>query len=54
VTYLFYTVMGMYNQLFLVYVVLLSTSFFAFLLSLLPFDAAEVSAFSVKSYPFGL
>lgn len=34
VTYLFYTVMSMYNQLFLVYVLLMGTSFYAFLLTL--------------------
>ena len=34
VTYLFYTVMGMYNVLFLGYVLLLSASFFAFALTM--------------------
>ena len=34
VTYLFYLVMGMYNPLFLVYTLLLGTSFFAFSLTL--------------------
>ncbi|MBN1541189.1 hypothetical protein JW992_03515 [candidate division KSB1 bacterium] len=34
VTYLFYTAMGMYNALFLVYVLLLACSFFALLLSI--------------------
>jgi len=38
VTYLFYTVMGMYNQLFLVYVALMGASFYAFILTLLSFD----------------
>jgi hypothetical protein len=38
VTYLFYTVMGMYNQLFLVYVTLMGTSFYGFLLTLLSFE----------------
>jgi hypothetical protein len=38
VTYLFYTVMGMYNQLFLVYVALMGCSFFGFVLTLLSFD----------------
>ncbi|WP_181885010.1 hypothetical protein [Pontibacter diazotrophicus] len=37
VTYLFYMVMGMYNALFLAYVILLASSFFAFLLSLRAF-----------------
>ncbi len=35
VTYLFYLVMGMYNPLYLVYVFLLGTSFFAFSLTML-------------------
>lgn len=38
VTYLFYLVMGMYNLLFLAYVVLLSVSFFAFAQVLLSFN----------------
>jgi len=38
VTYLFYLVMGMYNQLFLVYTALLGTSFFAFTTTLFSFD----------------
>ena len=38
VTYLFYTAMGMYNALFLVYVTLLGLSFFALLTTLLSVD----------------
>jgi hypothetical protein len=38
VTYLFYLVMGMYNALFLVYVFLLCTSFFSFILMLRSFN----------------
>lgn len=38
VTYLFYLVMGMYNVLFLVYVTLLGTTFFAFAQTLLSFN----------------
>lgn len=38
VTYLFYLVIGMYNELFLVYVTLLGTTFFAFAQTLLSFD----------------
>lgn len=38
VTYLFYLVMGMYNVLFLAYVVLLGSSFFAFSLCLMSFE----------------
>ena len=37
-TYLFYTAMAMYNELFLAYVVLLSCSFFALILNLISFD----------------
>jgi hypothetical protein len=37
-TYLFYTAMAMYNELFLAYVVILSCSLFALLLNLLSFD----------------
>jgi hypothetical protein len=38
VTYLFYTVMAMYNQMFLVYVLLMGASFYAFLLTIFSFD----------------
>ncbi len=37
-TYLFYTAMAMYNEMFLAYVVLLSCSLFALLLNLISFD----------------
>jgi len=37
-TYLFYLIMGMYNELFLVYAILMGTSFFALVLLLLSFD----------------
>jgi hypothetical protein len=43
VTYLFYLAMGMYNVLFLVYVLLLGISFFAFLLSLFSFNEHTLS-----------
>jgi hypothetical protein len=42
VTYLFYLVMGMYNVLFLVYVILLGSSFFAFALCMMSFDIATL------------
>ena len=42
VTYLFYLVMAMYNVLFLAYVVLLGSSFFAFSLCLMSFDIANL------------
>lgn len=42
VTYLFYTAMGMYNELFLVYVTLLGLSFFALLATLLSVEPASL------------
>ncbi|MEP0821934.1 MAG: hypothetical protein HRF44_03715 [Ignavibacterium sp.] len=42
VTYLFYLMMGMYNAMFLVYAVLLSSSFFALFLTLMSFDPTEL------------
>jgi hypothetical protein len=42
VTYLFYTAMGMYNYLFLVYVSLLCLSFFAFFFSLLSYNYSRL------------
>jgi len=38
VTYLFYTVMGMYNRMFLAYVILTGFSFYAFILQLISVD----------------
>jgi len=43
VTYLFYTSMGMYNELFLVYVALLGLSFFTLLNTLLSFDLPRLA-----------
>lgn len=42
VTYLFYTVMGMYNSMFLVYVTLMSASFYAFVLTLLNIELSSL------------
>ena len=42
VTYLFYTVMGMYNKMFLVYVVLMGCSFYCFILLLFSFDTKNL------------
>jgi hypothetical protein len=42
VTYLFYLEIAMYNELFLAYVILTGTSFFAFVLLLLTFDIQEI------------
>jgi hypothetical protein len=44
VTYLFYTVMGMYNPLFLVYVVLMGASFYAFILTLFSINTTDILA----------
>lgn len=51
VTYLFYTVMGMYNELFLAYVTLLGCSFFAFSLSLFSFKLDDLPNKFAKSIP---
>jgi hypothetical protein len=51
VTYLFYTVMGMYNQLFLVYIILMGTSFYAFILTLLSFETKDLSALFKSCIP---
>ncbi|HYF30212.1 MAG TPA: hypothetical protein VD993_03740 [Chitinophagaceae bacterium] len=42
VTYLFYTAMGMYNKMFLVYIALMGTSFYAFILTILHFNLNEL------------
>ena len=44
VTYLFYLLMGMYNALFLAYVALLCSAFFAFALTLRTFDVARLAS----------
>lgn len=50
VTYLFYLAMGMYNEMFLVYVILLGTSFFALVLHLLSLDYSRINdLFSSKT-----
>lgn len=51
VTYLFYLVMGMYNVLFLVYVTLLGTSFFAFAQTLLSFNLTSLDERFSESTP---
>jgi hypothetical protein len=42
VTYLFYLVMGMYNSMFLAYVILLSASFFAFFITMQTFKTERL------------
>jgi len=50
VTYLFYTAMGMYNTMFLIYVVLLALSFFGLFLTLRPLDNSDLGlSFSAKT-----
>lgn len=49
VTYLFFMIMGMYNQFFLAYVILTGLSFFALMLMLLSFDVKKMpQAYSSK------
>lgn len=51
VTYLFYLVMGMYNELFLVYTALFGTSFFAFTITLFSFDLNRLTKAFNESVP---
>ena len=51
VTYLFYTVMGMYNKLFLVYVILMGLSFYAFIITMLSFDTVKLKYLIARSTP---
>lgn len=51
ITYLFYLEMAMYNQLFLVYVLLLSASFFAFLLVLFSFELSGLPSCFKRTTP---
>lgn len=44
ITYMIYTFIAMYNRLFLVYVALMSASFFAFVLTLRAFDIEKISS----------
>lgn len=45
VTYLFYTAMGMYNELFLIYISLLGLTFFALFNLFISFDLEKVSGY---------
>jgi hypothetical protein len=51
ITYLFYSVMGMYNKLFLVYVALMGLSFFAFILTLLAFERKKLQCLFARRTP---
>jgi len=50
-TYLFYMNMAMYNKLFLIYIILVSTSFFAFILTLLNIDIKSISQQFTRKTP---
>ena len=50
-TYLFYLEMAMYNEMFLAYVILTGTSFFAFVLLLLNFDIQKLPALFDSNIP---
>lgn len=52
VTYLFYLIMAMYNQFFLVYAFLLGTSFFAFVLTMQSFELGKLPASFGSGAPF--
>jgi hypothetical protein len=54
VTYLFYLEIAMYNFMFLAYVAILGTSFFAFLLTLLSFDIEAIPEMFSNQIPFKL
>jgi hypothetical protein len=51
VTYLFFTLMAMYNQLFLLWICLLSFSFFAFILSFNTLAIDEISIGKKRPFP---
>lgn len=51
VTYLFYLVMAMYSELFLIYTALLGTTFFAFILTLFSFDVNKLPTALDESAP---
>lgn len=51
VTYLFYTVMAMYNVMFLPYVILMGASFYSFILILLSFDTNALQDSFMPSTP---
>lgn len=51
VTYLFYLVMGMYNQLFLAYSFLMGASFFAFTLTMLSFEVKKMPHYFRRKTP---
>lgn len=53
-TYLFFTMMAMYNQLFLLWVVLLSLCFYAFYISFKSLDEQELATCTAPKHPVKL
>jgi hypothetical protein len=51
-TYLFYTAMAMYNEMFLAYVFLLGVSFYTLILSLFSFDLEKVTSSNLSNKIF--
>jgi hypothetical protein len=51
VTYLFYTVMGMYNAMFLTYVIIMGSSFYSFILVILSFNSGSLQHSFKPSVP---
>lgn len=54
VTYLFYSVMAMYNFMYLAYIILLGASFYAFILTLFTFNRSKLSNYFKATTPFKL
>lgn len=52
VTYLFYTVMGMYNKMFMAYIILTGASFYGFILTLSSFDKTILKTIFLQLTPF--
>lgn len=50
-TYMSYTFLWMYNKFFIVYVLLMSASLFAFILSMLSFDMQKISSYFTEKLP---
>lgn len=50
-TYISYTFLWMYNSLFLIYVILMSSSLFAFILTMMSFDMENMSSYFNEKMP---
>jgi hypothetical protein len=53
-TYASYSFLSMYNSLFLVYVILMSASFFAFTLAMMSFEVSKLNLFFKEKLPVKL